>query len=174
MLIINHFPDQFPTLPILHSLFDRTLGGELLCRYVIRVEMMSVTCFSRMEELIKISKPIIDQHFNCNNTESISYKIELIRRGNNDQMKRDAVIQNITKLITNKIHQVDLKTPETVILIQIIGRLSGISIVDKWTQYKQYNLRICNEFGQQINNKPSKPNKPNKPQNDGIVKVNSP
>lgn len=57
-------------------------------------------------------------------------------------MNRIKLTDLIVQLIPSK-HIVNVKNPNTIILVEIFKSIAGVSILPKWVEYKEYNLR-CN------------------------------
>ncbi|KAK3936905.1 SGT1 protein-domain-containing protein [Diplogelasinospora grovesii] len=61
---------------------------------------------------------------------------------NHNTLKRDFVINEIAKMISDDRHKVNLKNPDKVILIELYQNVCGMSVVDggEWEELRKYNI----------------------------------
>lgn len=122
---------------------------EDISRYCCKIRPLSMTCRAKEENIIEIIKPLLSVYFS-NEKESlevlnislyIQYRVEIEKRNNNN-INRIKLTDLIVQLIPSK-HKVNVKNPNTIILVEIFKSIAGISVIPKWIEYKEYNLR-CN------------------------------
>ena len=71
-------------------------------------------------------KDFVEKYYSLYLNKEDSFKIELKRR-KNEIIERDAIIESVAKIITNK---VDLDNPDKIIKIELLGNVSGISFLN--------------------------------------------
>jgi len=109
-------------------------------RFSARLLPLTRTCFSDSEDLKTLAPPILAKGFE-QVSPSASYAVVLQRRvGDNARMDRDTVIKAIASLVPSS-HTVDLVNPDVVILIEVIGRTTGISVINDWIGLQKYSIR---------------------------------
>jgi hypothetical protein len=73
------------------------------------------------------------------------YAIEFVRRGHHSGMDREEIIRHVAGLVpAGKGFSVDLKSPDITILVEILGRTTGISVIPAFVSQSKFNIRsIC-------------------------------
>ena len=59
-------------------------------------------------------------------------------------MDRDAIINMVAEMVPAGF-TVDLKHPDVVVVVQVVGRLTGVSVVQKWEELCKYNIRVIQQ-----------------------------
>jgi adenylyl- and sulfurtransferase ThiI len=92
--------------------------------FSVHVHPFIQTCYSEMDALFKLARTILPAEFARVPAESTKkkYCVELIRRGNHSQMDRMKIIDTLAGLVPAEAgFTVDLKNPDIVILVEILG-----------------------------------------------------
>lgn len=104
-----------------------------------------------MDSLFKMARTIIPDEFaqlaTTQPKDQRKYCIELIRRGHHNQMDRNKIIQTIAGLVpTASGFSVDIKGADIVLLVEILGRTTGISVLPRYNaDMHKYNIRTIFE-----------------------------
>lgn len=115
-------------------------NNKNICRYCAKMRAIEMTCKYNEDNVVNNFKPIIENYFKSD-IPTIQYRVEIEKR-NNNSVNKITLINKIVELIPN-IHKVNIKEPDSVIIVEIFKGNCGISIIPNWTKYKEYNLR-CN------------------------------
>jgi tRNA(Ser,Leu) C12 N-acetylase TAN1 len=147
VLLLNARPKEYSLLKLVQHLLHRTLNDALqLTRFTVRLEPIGETCFSSMDALIQSAEKQLSTTLNSVDAKPCEYAIVFQRRGENEKMLRDDIIQKLAAIVRpEQQHKVNLKNPDTVLLVQVAGRMSGLSVCPQWRQLLKYNLRSCIE-----------------------------
>ena len=102
----------------------------------------------KVDELVK-------EYFKENFDTIKTWKIELRVRNNNSVNKKE-----IMNLILNKInkdkYKVDYKNPELTFLVEISCNLMCLSVLEKFNEYKSYNIQSLSKTEEELNNEKNK------------------
>ena len=102
----------------------------------------------KVEELIK-------KYFPDNITKTKTWKIELRVRNNNSVDKNE-----IKNFIFNKInkdkYKVEFKNPELTFLVEISWNLMCLSVLEKFSEFKAYNIQSLSKTDEELNNEKNK------------------
>ena len=98
---------------------------------------------------------LVQKYFPHNIDKIKTWKIELRVRNNNSVDKNE-----IKNFIFNKInrdkYKVDFKNPELTFLVEISWNLMCLSILEKFSEYKAYNIQSLSKTDEEINNEKNK------------------
>ncbi|MFX1454784.1 MAG: THUMP domain-containing protein [Promethearchaeota archaeon] len=92
-------------------------------QYILKIIPIDFICETKTRTLVNV----IQGHYKSFITEEDSFKIVLKRR-KHEKIERDTLIERIAVGIDNK---VDLKNPDKVIRIEVLGNYCGISFLQK-------------------------------------------
>jgi len=117
-----------------------------------------------MDSLLKLCRTLLPSEFGRVLTtqppSARKYAIELVRRGNNAKMERDVIIKAVAALVPAEF-SVDIKHADVTILIEIAGRIAGVSVLTRFAQCHKFNVRTLFEVvtgsKQESEEKPSAP-----------------
>ena len=102
----------------------------------------------KVDELVK-------KYFNENIDKTKTWKIELRVRNNNSVNKKE-----IMNFIFNKINRdkyiVEYKNPELTFFVEISNNLMCLSVLEKFSEYKSYNIQSLAKTEEEINNEKNK------------------
>ena len=98
---------------------------------------------------------LIQKYFKENIEKRKTWKIELRVRNNNSVNKKE-----IMNIIFNKINRdkyiVEYKNPELTFLVEISWNLMCLSVLEKFSEYKSYNIQSLAKTEEEINNEKNK------------------
>jgi len=98
---------------------------------------------------------LVQKYFPDNIDKIKTWKIELRVRNNNSVDKNE-----IKNFIFNKInrdkYKVDFKNPELTFLVEISWNLMCLSVLEKFSEYKAYNIQSLSKTDEEINNEKNK------------------
>lgn len=104
-----------------------------------------------MDSLFKMARTIVPAEFAqlavSQPADQRKYCIELVRRGHHNQMDRNKIIQTIAALVpTDSGFSVDIKGADIVLLVEILGRTTGISVLPRYNAgMHKFNIRTIFE-----------------------------
>ena len=104
-----------------------------------------------MDSLFKMARTIVPAEFAqlavSQPADQRKYCIELVRRGHHNQMDRNKIIQTIAALVpTDGGFSVDIKGADIVLLVEILGRTTGISVLPRYNAgMHKFNIRTIFE-----------------------------
>jgi tRNA acetyltransferase TAN1 len=137
MIFVKIPSEKSPTTYTQH-LIDYIQKQRLIIRYIQRVIPLELTCAANLTDIQKYVQPWIDLHFNSHFKDSCTFAI-LYKALHHQKLKREEVISLLASII-NPSHQVNLKQPDKLILIQVFKNIFGISILEHYYLLKKYNL----------------------------------
>ncbi len=103
-------------------------------QFILKIIPIDYVC----ETNLNVIKAFVEKYYPLYINEEDSFKIELKRR-KNEIIERDAIIESVAKIITNR---VNLDNPDKIIKIELLGNVSGISFLnpdDIFTIHNKYN-----------------------------------
>ncbi|KAI0441814.1 hypothetical protein F4803DRAFT_521779 [Xylaria telfairii] len=117
-------------------------------RFINKLTPITLTGKATEKGLEEIARKVLAEHFQLAESateigdsegSACSYAIRPTFRAHTT-LKRAEVIDNVAKMISNR-HNVDLKTPDKVIIIEIFQTFLGMSVVGQdWEAMKRYNI----------------------------------
>ena len=90
-------------------------------QFILKIVPIDYVC----ETKLNVIKDFVEKYYPLYLNKEDSFKIELKRR-KNEIIERDAIIESVAKIITNR---VDLDNPDKIIKIELLGNVSGISFL---------------------------------------------
>jgi len=141
-----HFIDEsLCPFDIVTKYFEAIDNGKEVGKYVIRMMPLN-TCFASTDQIQKLAKRRIDAY--PFKEEQKTFGI-VLRRKNNNKVKRDEVIKIVADLMPKRF-TVNLSEPDVVIILNVNQRLAGCSIGDGkiYHQFSQFNLQKHLEKGE--------------------------
>ena len=129
---------------ILHIFNKINEDKESISKYITKFLPIEIAMKANFEFFKDKEKEIILIFFNnLNNSEKKSWKIEFRYRNNNSISKND-FLNFIDGLIDKDKFYVDYKNPDYTILVEITNTLLCLSILEKYSQYRNYNIQsLC-------------------------------
>ena len=129
---------------ILHIFNKIKEDKESISKYITKFLPIEIAMKANFELFKDKGKEIILNFFNnLNNNEKKSWKIEFRYRNNNSISKND-FLNFIDGLIDKDKFYVDYKNPDYTILVEITNTLLCLSILEKYSQYRNYNIQsLC-------------------------------
>ena len=129
---------------ILHIFNKINEDKESISKYITKFLPIEIAMKANFELFKDKGKEIILNFFNnLNNSEKKSWKIEFRYRNNNSISKND-FLNFIDGLIDKDKFYVDYKNPDYTILVEITNTLLCLSILEKYSQYRNYNIQsLC-------------------------------
>ena len=129
---------------ILHIFNKIKEDKESISKYITKFLPIEIAMKANFELFKDKGKEIILNFFNnLNNSEKKSWKIEFRYRNNNSISKND-FLNYVSGLIDKDKFYVDYKNPDYTILIEITNTLLCLSILEKYSQYRNYNIQsLC-------------------------------
>jgi hypothetical protein len=117
-------------------------------RYCVHLHPFAQTCYSDMDSMLKMAKLIVPPQFGAlaqtQPEDKRKYCIELVRRGHHSQMERDRIIKEVAALVPEQF-TVDLKHADIVLLVEVIGRTTGIAVLTRYAELHKLNIRTLFE-----------------------------
>ena len=102
----------------------------------------------KVDELIK-------KYFSDNIDNFKTWKIELRVRNNNSVNKKDLMNYILQKMNKDK-YVVDYKHPELTFLVEISCNIMCLSVLEKFSEYKSYNIQSLSKTEEELNNEKNK------------------
>ena len=129
---------------ILHIFNKINEDKESISKYITKFLPIEIAMKANFELFKDKGKEIILNFFNnLNNNKKKSWKIEFRYRNNNSISKND-FLNFIDGLIDKDKFYVDYKNPDYTILVEITNTLLCLSILEKYSQYRNYNIQsLC-------------------------------
>lgn len=124
--------------------------GRCFSQKVIKVLPICSTCHADIESLRKCASKALaptftlkdekkNDEFSTKMTKRCTFGVVYEHRNGN--IERNEVIDAVAKLVDDKVHRVDLKNPDIVIVIQDLRSCFGISMLPRYYDLKKYNMR---------------------------------
>eukprot|EP00959_Pyramimonas_sp_CCMP1952_P469669 9495346-Pyramimonas_sp.AAC.1 len=114
---------------------------ERKCRFLMRILPVANTCYPNKENLEKLVKPLIEQHFPTGeDVTPVKFSVVLEVRANNSIPKNE-IIDLAAKMVPAP-HSVDLSNPEKSILVFLIKNICLVGIVYKYHSLSKYNCNV--------------------------------
>mmetsp|Transcript_14178 Transcript_14178/g.42881 ORF Transcript_14178/g.42881 Transcript_14178/m.42881 type:complete len:304 (+) Transcript_14178:102-1013(+) len=104
----------------------------LRSQLVARIVPFSNVCYADEDNVLATVQPLLS------GLEGRSYAIELKRR-NNEIFPKDDVIRSVASTVPRP-YRVDLKTPDTTILVHVFQSIAGCAVVPNFHRLKEFNL----------------------------------
>ncbi|XP_057295850.1 THUMP domain-containing protein 1-like [Hydractinia symbiolongicarpus] len=126
---------------LVHNIFNDILCSEVRkSKFCLRFLPVLKTCYAKVDEIVKASKPIIEEYFHSI-SDPFTYCIMWKTRCNN-QIKRDDVILRLVDVICEKEcgHETEYKHPDVILNIDIIGNICCLGILRNYQKFRKYNL----------------------------------
>ena len=125
----------------LDILNDIRTSGEQRTRFLLRLIPIEQTCKAYEDNVKEAMQKIALKHFDKEKTANKSYAILFKSRCNQDFSKETAIkiIGNVIKDI-NPNAKVEYKTPDLVIMVEVMKSNCCLSILPDYYGYKKYNL----------------------------------
>ena len=129
---------------ILHIFNKIKEDKESISKYITKFLPIEIAMKANFEFFKDKGKEIILNFFNgLNNTEKKSWKIEF-RYRNNNSISKNEFLNYVSGLIDKDKFYVDYKNPDYTILVEITNTLLCLSILEKYSQYRNYNIQsLC-------------------------------
>ena len=129
---------------ILHIFNKIKEDKESISKYITKFIPIEIAMKANLEFFKDKGKEIILNFFNgLNNTEKKSWKIEF-RYRNNNSISKNEFLNYVSGLIDKDKFYVDYKNPDYTILIEITNTLLCLSILEKYSEYRYYNIQsLC-------------------------------
>lgn len=111
-------------------------------KFLIRLVPIEITCKAYIKDIENAFKPLADKYFSHDSkTFSVAYN-----HRNNNNLIREEVISTIANIITKlQSNKVDLKTPQMVVIIEVIKGIALLSVIPNYFEYKKFNLLALSE-----------------------------
>lgn len=114
---------------------DQTINCRFICKMIPILKTVNVSkkCIvDGLEELLKLDQD-----------DDVTFRVELIRR-NNSKIVRDDLINDIGQLVktVKPSWKVELKNPKKTIYIDILNKISCLTILDDFNARNKYNLNL--------------------------------
>jgi len=140
---------------ILTDIYD---NGIQKSRFAIRMLPISNSCKCRIEDIEILGKKLFKKYFETPFGTGLSYTTVFTKR-NNTEISRETVIPKLGQIIKelNPLHRVNHVTPDYVILVEIIGNICCVSVVQDFFKFKKYNLiEVSKLKNAKVEEKPNK------------------
>lgn len=107
-------------------------------KFLIRLIPVEITCRAYIKDIETAFKPLADKYFK---EEKKTFLIAYNHRNNNN-LERDDVIKSVANVIseTRPDNKVDLKSPELVVIVEVIKGIVLLSVIPEYFKYKKFNL----------------------------------
>lgn len=113
------------------------------CRFIQRLLPADVTCKTNEKDFTDAAKVLIENEFNKQQppSSSLTYAVEF-RSRNNDQISKETAYNIVGELIslTNPTIKVNLTKPDKTILVDVLGKVCCLSVVDEYHNLRRYNV----------------------------------
>ncbi|EEB06594.2 tRNA acetyltransferase [Schizosaccharomyces japonicus yFS275] len=109
-----------------------------MTRFTQRLTPITKTTGATFEDLESLAETILAPHFSGEENAGKKFAIQADYRNHNTLPKVD-VIRSVAKAVGPG-HHVDLKNYDTLILVQVVKNIIGMSVVQKYRELKRFNL----------------------------------
>ena len=141
----------YPKECIIHIFNKIKEDKESISKFITKFLPIEIAMQAKIELFKEKGKEIILNFFNNLNSENKkSWKIEFRCRNNNSIYKND-YLNFIFGLIDKDKFYVDYKKPDYTILIEITNNLLCLSILEKYSEYKNYNIQSLSKSEEELN-----------------------
>ena len=141
----------YPKECIIHIFNKIKEDKESISKFITKFLPIEIAMQAKIEMFKEKGKEIIVNFFNNINSENKkSWKIEFRCRNNNSIYKND-YLNFIFGLIDKDKFYVDYKKPDYTILIEITNNLLCLSILEKYSEYKNYNIQSLSKSEEELN-----------------------
>ena len=141
----------YPKECIIHIFNKIKEDKESISKFITKFLPIEIAMQAKIELFKEKGKEIILNFFNNINSENKkSWKIEFRCRNNNSIYKND-YLNFIFGLIDKDKFYVDYKKPDYTILIEITNNLLCLSILEKYSEYKNYNIQSLSKSEEELN-----------------------
>lgn len=115
--------------------------GESVARYMCRLIPVAVTCRGFVEDIRKAGETLLPKYFEKTDDEGKTYCIVFKARCNQN-VSREAVHDALNPIVQslNSAHKVELKTPQLVIIVEVMAKICCLSVVPEYFQLRKYNV----------------------------------
>lgn len=173
MAILRCRDKTLPLVALITHMMEDTLdSGEKNTRYTNRVIPLEKTVYSTMENFKPIAKASIEMFFGnqrVSETQSAqevqsssvsegskkrreiegkgdlkTYAVFFKHRGKNKKMDRMECINTAVEFMPKDM-KVDLDNPDVTVVVQIIGRITGVSVIRDFKKLSEFNVRMLLE-----------------------------
>eukprot|EP00123_Amoebidium_parasiticum_P020958 comp5919_c0_seq1/m.1773 comp5919_c0_seq1/g.1773 ORF comp5919_c0_seq1/g.1773 comp5919_c0_seq1/m.1773 type:complete len:300 (-) comp5919_c0_seq1:24-923(-) len=127
---------------LVHGIMQDLDSTKLLkSRFIQRLVPVVSTCKSHVEEIEKAVRPIVEPIFHQPDQQGYKYAV-WYRARNNEALDRMTVINAVATIVAegDKGHKVDLTAPEWVVIVEVVGKYTCLSVVQDFYKYKKYNV----------------------------------
>jgi hypothetical protein len=135
LILIAVLDNDLPIVQMVEGMLEEVKTTKVFrTRYSVHLHPFQMTCYSEMESVFKMATTIVPPAFQAILSDPAltslrKFSVEWIRRGNHAQMDRMKVIDHIAQAVPKPIEggekdsrfTVDLKNPDIVILIEVMG-----------------------------------------------------
>eukprot|EP00884_Botryococcus_braunii_P004450 jgi/Botrbrau1/14005/Bobra.150_1s0015.1 len=109
-------------------------------RTLLRFLPVEKVCHASMEAIGKAAQELLPQHFPAGpDAEPLTYAVQYEHRASGSLDRGDLINKVIEGI--DKIHKVNLTTPQKTIVVQVVKMCCAISVVDDYRSNLKYNLR---------------------------------
>eukprot|EP01006_Ploeotia_vitrea_P003687 TRINITY_DN113053_c0_g1_i1.p1 TRINITY_DN113053_c0_g1~~TRINITY_DN113053_c0_g1_i1.p1 ORF type:complete len:377 (-),score=159.38 TRINITY_DN113053_c0_g1_i1:16-1146(-) len=119
--------------------------GALNSRHTIRVVPCACVTVSKMPIIEKAAREYLARAFaDQDPTHRFAFKVEVKKRAKHEGLRSIDLAKALTLCIPKQLQwRIDYKQPEIVLSVQVIGRFTGMTLLDGklWTKTKQFNVR---------------------------------
>jgi tRNA acetyltransferase TAN1 len=124
------------------DLTHRILTSTETVRYCQRLLPVSLVCHASIDDIKRKAPSILDPHFRQPQSKPVSYAVAYKAR-NNSELNREATIDVIATLISGDGslgHKVSLKSPELVVIVEVVKKHCLMSVVRDYHYLRKYNV----------------------------------
>lgn len=112
-------------------------------KFLIRLVPIEITCKAYVKDIENTFKPLAEKYFT---QEAKTFSVAYNHRNNNN-LQRDEVIKTIANVISQirPDNKVDLKSPQVVVIVEVIKGIALLSVIPDYIKYKKFNLLAVSE-----------------------------
>ena len=136
-------------LELADRIFDQAIASAAhshtsAAPHVIRLLPVQMTCVANVDEIAKAATALAWALCGSEGSYSVQWK-----RRCNSSIDKMSVIDAVAGLVPKVAPKatVSLKSPDAAILVDVIKNVSCVSVLPKWRQNREYNLRECTTHG---------------------------
>ena len=117
-------------------------GTGIRLRACSRVVPLQTTCYADAPSIVRAARPVLEEAFGPDVAPG-SFAVHVARRYN-DSVSRMDVITPLAELVheLNAKHTVDLEHPLRVIVVEVVGAVAGIAVLERFNELSKYNVRV--------------------------------
>uniref|UniRef100_A0AAV1UNI0 THUMP domain-containing protein n=1 Tax=Peronospora matthiolae TaxID=2874970 RepID=A0AAV1UNI0_9STRA len=148
-VLIQFKDDSMSPTALLAKIFEQVEHSkDFASRFITRMIPLEKIGYSSVEAIKELATPMIHEHVKAyreeqkaaGTDEPLEFAVEFKRRNCTDLNSKD-VIDTLVELVGEDKTKVNLTTPRSVLMVEVIRNTCGFSILTDFNRFKKYNVR---------------------------------